>query len=80
MYKVVFPKSQLISPTNPILRIEEAIDCDGSECGISLFDGIEHLVDSPPHFHLVESETGAWTRNWAIGGPLPEVSYESPRE
>jgi hypothetical protein len=77
MTNISFPHSQLISPTNPVLRIEPAIDCDGSECGIATFDTNGNLVGPPPHFHLVESEPGAWTRKWALGGALPKDQYES---
>jgi hypothetical protein len=72
-----FPKSQLISPTNPTLRIEPAIDCDGSECGIAFPDEDGSLPDLPPHYHMVESQPGAWTRLYPLGGHLPESHYES---
>ena len=78
MHKLlVFSKSQFISPTDPILRIEMAIDCDGSECGIGVPNEDGSLDDLPPHFHLVESQAGAWTRSYALGGSLPEDHYES---
>ncbi len=77
MFKISFPKTQLISPTNPVLRIESAVDCDGSECGSGWADADGVLVDLPPHYHLVESEDGAWTRKYAVGGSLPEDIYES---
>jgi hypothetical protein len=76
MFKISFPKSQFIPPTNPNLRIESAIDCDGSECGRAVPNEDGSLIDLPPHYHLVESEPGAWTRSYAFGGDLPEDQYE----
>jgi hypothetical protein len=78
MFKVSLSRSQLISPTDPVIHLEPAIDCDGSECGIAIYDeGSETLIGLPPHFHLVESQQGAWTRRYAVGGDLPEFSFES---
>lgn len=77
MFKISFPKSQFISPTNPVLRIEASIDCDGSECGVGVFDENGSLLELPPHFHLIESGDGAWTRLYPVGGALPESLYES---
>jgi hypothetical protein len=74
---LTFSKSQFISPADPVLRIESAIDCDGSECGLGVPDEDGNLDDLNPHYHLVESQTGAWTRSYPFGGPLPEVHYES---
>jgi hypothetical protein len=67
MYKLHFHKSDFISPMNPSLRIEVAIDCDGSECGSAIHDESGQLEDLSPHFHLIESEIGAWTRKYAVG-------------
>ena len=71
MLKLSFTKSDLISPSDPNLRIEPAIDCDGSECGCAVYDEQGQLEDLPPHFHLVESERGAWTRRYVYLGSLP---------
>jgi hypothetical protein len=71
VFKISFRKSDFISPTEPVTRIEWAVGCDGSECGCSVFDAEGNLLDIPPHFHLVESQEGAWTRSFAIGGELP---------
>jgi len=71
MIKLSFTKSDFISPSDPILRIEPAINCDGSECGCPVYDEKGELEDLPPHFHLVESEDGAWTRRYPLGGLLP---------
>lgn len=71
------PKSQFISPTDPHLHIESAIDCDGSECGIAFPNEDGSLPDLPPHYHLIESQAGAWTRRYPLGGDLPESQYES---
>lgn len=77
MYRLTFNKSDFISPSDPTLRIESAIDCDGSECGRAVHNDDGSLVDLPPHYHLVESQVGAWTRNYAFGGQLPDDIYES---
>ena len=71
MFKISFPQSQFIPPTNPSTRIEAAVGCDGSECGASVLDDDGNPLDLHPHFHLVESQIGAWTRSYAIGGELP---------
>jgi len=76
MFKLSFPRSQFISPTDPVLRIESAMDCDGSECGSAVFEPDGTPVDLPPHFHVVESQNGAWTRSYAIGGALPDNQFE----
>jgi hypothetical protein len=73
MLRLSFPKLQLISPTNPVLRIEQAIDCDGSECGRTFFGEDGFPMDLPPHDHLVESQEGAGTRTFAVGGSLPSI-------
>jgi hypothetical protein len=69
--KVTFSRSDFISPTDPVLRLELAIDCDGGECGIGVHDENGKMIDLEPHYHLVESQQGAWTRRFAIGGALP---------
>jgi hypothetical protein len=74
---LLFSKSQFISPSDPFLRIETAADCDGSECCLAVPDENGLLDELPPHYHLVESQTGAWERSFAIGGPIPEDHYES---
>lgn len=71
MFTLSFAKSEFISPSSPNLRIEPAIDCDGSECGCAVYDEEGELENLPPHFHLVESEQGAWTRRYAFGERLP---------
>jgi hypothetical protein len=70
MFRISIPKSQFISPSDPALRIEQAIDCDGSECGCALFEEDGYPIDLPPHYHLVESENGAWIRRYPFGGSL----------
>lgn len=77
MNRFAIPKALFISPKNPVLKIEIAIDCDGAECDASFHDEDGSLIDLPPHFHLVESESGAWTRKYAVGGPLPNLHFES---
>jgi hypothetical protein len=74
---LVFSRSQFISPSDPILRIDTAIGCDGSECGLALPNEDGSLDDLPPHYHLVESQMGAGTRSYPLGGPIPEVHYET---
>jgi hypothetical protein len=77
MFKISFPRSAFISPTDPLLHVEPAIDCDGSECGIAIYDEqSDSLIDLPPHFHLVESQPGAWTRRYPMGGDLPQSQFE----
>jgi hypothetical protein len=71
MAKLLFSTSSLISPNNPVIRIEQAIDCDGSECRRTAYDDDGNLVDLPPHFHWIESEVGAGARIYAPGGELP---------
>lgn len=76
MPRIVFRASELISPRNPVIRIEPAIDCDGSKCRRTAYDDVGSLIDLPPHFHWIESQMGAGTRIYAHGGPLPEDVYE----
>ncbi len=80
MFKLSFSKSQLISPANPLVRIEHAIDCDGSECGHAFFDDDGNLADLPPHYHLVESESGAGDRAYGLGGELPRTTENADAE
>jgi len=63
--RLVFTKAEMTSPADPLLHIEQALDCDG-ECGNSLIrdDGYAEVL--PPHFHLVESQPEAWTRAYPI--------------
>ena len=79
MPKISFRAPSWISPTDPVIRIEPAIDCDGSECRRSFYDEEGNLMDLPPHHHLIESEVGAGIRIYAVGSELPEDVYESPR-
>lgn len=71
MFKLYWSKSELTPPEDPNLRIEAAIDCDGSACGCAFHDEEGELENLPPHFHLVESQDGAWTRRYAFGEKLP---------
>lgn len=71
MFKIGFAQSAFISPTDPSTRIEPAIDCDGSICGCALHEADGTLIDLPPHYHLVESQQGAWERRYPIDGQLP---------
>ena len=71
MFRLSVPISQTIAPKDPFTRIEPVVDCDGSECGCAIYDHDGNLIELPPHFHLVESEPGAWTRKYAMGGELP---------
>jgi hypothetical protein len=67
MFKIGFQQSDLISPTEPSTRIEQAIDCDGSECGCFFCEADGTPVsDLPPHYHLVESQPGAGRRTYPI--------------
>jgi hypothetical protein len=77
MFKLSISKSQLITPTDPVLRIESAIDCDGTECGRSFSNDDGTLIGLPPHYHLVESQIGAGTRIYGFGGQLPNDFYET---
>ena len=74
---LLIPRSQFISPSDPTLRIETAVDCDGSECGLGVPDEDGSLTDLPPHYHLIESQAGAGTRIYPLGGELPESLYEA---
>lgn len=77
MYRLTFNKSDFIPPSDPNLRIEMAIDCDGAKCGLAIPDENGSLDDLPPHYHLVESQIGAWTRSYPFGGMLPRDHYKS---
>jgi hypothetical protein len=71
--RLVFTKAEMTSPTDPMLRIEFAIDCDGSDCGCYVTDEEGNPEPLPPHAHLVEWQEGAWTRAFAMGGNLPRA-------
>jgi hypothetical protein len=80
--KLSIPKASLRglrSSEELYLRIEDAADCDGSECGRALHDSEGELEPLPPHFHLVALGRfpDAGPRCCAIGGELPENVYES---
>jgi hypothetical protein len=80
--KLSFPKAGLRSLRNSeelYLRIEEAADCDGSECGRAVHDTEGELEPLPPHFHMIAfgKIPDAGPRRYAIGGELPENVYES---
>jgi hypothetical protein len=80
--KLSFPKAGLRSPRNSeavYVRIEEAADCDGCECGRALHDAEGNLEPLPPHFHMVVFGRipDAGPRCYAIPGELPENVYES---
>ncbi len=76
MTKLRFPASAFISPTDPVIRIEAAIDCDGSDCNRMFVDGEGNTLELPPHFHWIESQAGAGERTYADGGALPDDNYE----
>lgn len=59
-------KSDLIPPSDPNSRIEDAIGCDGTECGLPVLNGDGSLDDVQPHWHLIESQPGAWKRRYPI--------------
>jgi len=63
MPKITFRASEVISPRDPVIRIEAAIDCDGSECRRTAFDDSGNLFDLPPHFHGLKAS------------PEPERAY-----
>jgi hypothetical protein len=71
--KLVFIKAEMTSPTDPLLRIEFAFDCDGTDCGCSFMDEEGDPEPLPPHAHLVEWQEGAWTRVFAMVGNLPRA-------
>jgi hypothetical protein len=71
VFKVYIRQSDLNPPTEPSTRIESAVDCDGTVCGCAVLDSDGNTLDIPPHFHLVESQDGAGTRRYGIGGELP---------
>jgi hypothetical protein len=76
MFKVHFSKADFISPQNPNLRIEPAIDCDGTECGRASHEDDGGLAELPPHWHLIESEDGAKPHIYGLGSDLPNESYD----
>jgi len=63
--RLTFTKAEFTPPTDPMLHIEQALNCDG-ECGNSLISDDGYAEVLPPHFHLVESQPGAWTRPYPI--------------
>jgi hypothetical protein len=58
-----------------LVAIEEAIDCDGSECGSAFHDEDGVLEDLPAHFHLKVSGIcpKAGPELYAVGGELPKI-------
>jgi hypothetical protein len=80
--KISIPKAALrrVRDSEDIyLRIEEAADCDGSECGRAVHDAEGELEPLAPHFHMIAlgKIPDAGPRCCAIGGELPEDVYES---
>jgi hypothetical protein len=67
---------------NIYVRIEQAADCDGSECGRCVHDAEGELEQLPPHFHLIVlgKIPDAGPRRYAVGGELPEDVYQSSHE
>jgi hypothetical protein len=63
MSKLSSFKKQVISPVEHSVRLEFAMNCDGSICHMGIYDNDEHgeLTDIQPHFHLVECELGVRT-------------------
>ncbi len=61
------------------IRIEDAADCDGSECGRAVHDTEGQLEQLPPHFHIIAlgRVPDAGPRCYAIRRELPEDVYES---
>jgi hypothetical protein len=71
--KLSFPKSGLRSLGDSeelYLRMEGAVDCDGSECGRAVHDPDGELEPLPPHYHLIGfgKFPDAGPRCYAIGG------------
>jgi hypothetical protein len=82
--KLSFPKSGLRNPRNSrelYLRVEEAVDCDGSESRRAVHDSEGELEPLPPHYHLTALGRfpDAGPHCYAIGGELPVDVYESTR-
>ena len=80
--KLNFPKSGLRNPRNSTelyVRTEEAVDCDGAECGRAIHDAEGELEPLSPHYHLIVfgRSPDAGPRCYAIGGELPDDVYES---
>jgi hypothetical protein len=48
----------LTSPTEPEIRIEDALDCDGDRCGLDVetISYGEERTAVPPHSHMIESQ------------------------
>jgi hypothetical protein len=83
--KISVPRGSLRplrSSDDLLFRIEEAADCDGSECLRAAFDEDGELEPLPPHYHLIATgrNPDAGPRCYAVGGPLPEFVYESDHE
>jgi len=73
MFSLSFKQSEL-NPSfdHPLLRIEQAIDCDGSEClPCLLYQEGEEPLDLAPHYHLVTSQVEQGRRVFPIDGQLP---------
>jgi hypothetical protein len=77
MYRPTFKKSDFTPPSDPVLRIERANGCDGSECLLASFYVDGSPTEVQPHCHLIESQIGAWERPYPIEGPLPGDHYDS---
>ena len=80
--KLSFPRSALRNPRDSkevYLRMEEAVDCDGSMCSRTVHDADGELDPLPPHYHLIAFGRipDAGPRCYAIGGELPDYVYES---
>jgi len=72
MFSPSFRQSEL-NPSwdDPLLRIEQAIECDGSEClPYILYQAEDSLLDLPPHYHLVMSQDGQGRRAFPIDGQI----------
>ena len=55
------------------VRVEEAADCDGSDCGCAVHDAEGELEQLPPHFHMIVlgkiPDVGTLLRNgWRTAG------------
>jgi hypothetical protein len=64
------------------VRIEAAVDCDGSDCGRHWYDDEGELEQLPPHFHMIVlgKIPDAGPRCYAVAGELPENVYESSHD
>lgn len=61
------------------LRIEDAPQCDGSECGWIEHDSDGDLKQVPPHYHMIVSGEfpGCAPQCYAIRGESPHDEYDS---